>query len=78
MVLALIVLGAVAFGVLAMRRAPLWQWAAAVLVLGALTRFGFDATGFGVHVDLPGWIGALLPGAILLLLTIPQVRRALV
>ena len=64
MILALIALGIIAFGVLAMRRAPLWQWAAAVAILGALTRFGLDASGLAVHVDLLGWILALLPGAI--------------
>lgn len=75
MILALIAIGIVAFAVLSMRRAPLWQWAIAVAVLGALTRFGFDASGFGVHVDLIGWILALLPGAILGLLAIPQLRQ---
>ena len=74
MIPALIALSIVAFGVLAMRRAPLWQWAIAVLVIGALTRFGFDANGFGVHADLAGWIFALLPGAVLALLAIPPVR----
>ncbi|MDP1730227.1 MAG: hypothetical protein Q8L54_03425, partial [Devosia sp.] len=64
MILALIAIGVVAFAVLSMRRAPLWKWAIAVAILGALTRFGFDAGGFGVHVDVAGWIGALLPAAI--------------
>lgn len=75
MILILIALGIVAFGVLAMRRAPLWQWAVAAAVLGFLSRFGFDASGLGVHVDLPGWILALLPAAILGVLTITEVRK---
>jgi acyl-CoA dehydrogenase len=74
-ILVLIALGIVAFGVLAMRRAPLWQWAAAAAVLGVMSRFGFDASGFGVHVDLLGWILALLPAAILGLLTIQPIRK---
>ena len=75
MILALIAIGIVAFAVLSMRRAPLWQWAVAAAVLGALSRLGFDASGLGIHVDIAGWIGALLPGAILGLLVIPQVRQ---
>ena len=75
MILALIAIGIAAFAVLSMRRAPLWQWAIAAAVLGALTRFGFDAGGFGLHVDIIGWIIALLPAAILGLLTIAQLRR---
>jgi acyl-CoA dehydrogenase len=58
-----------------MRRAPLWQWAAAAGVLGILSRLGFDETGFGIHIDVIGWIFALLPGVILALFTIPQVRQ---
>ena len=75
MTLALIAIGIVGFAVLSMRRAPLWQWAVAAAVLGVLTRFGVDADGLGIHVDLPGWIGALLPAAVLGLLVIPEVRR---
>ena len=75
MVLALVAVGIVTFAVLSMRQAPLWHWAIAVAVLGALTRLGFDANGLGIHVDLAGWIGALLPGAILGLLVVPQIRR---
>jgi acyl-CoA dehydrogenase len=76
-VLALIVLSVVAFGVLAMRRAPLWQWAVVALVIGLLTRFGFDAAGLGMHSDLLGWMLALLPAAILGLFAIRPVRLAL-
>lgn len=78
MILALIVVGVVAFAVLSMRRAPLWQWALAVAVLAVLSRFGVDADGLGIHVDLPGWIGALLPAAVLALMLVPQVRQLLV
>jgi acyl-CoA dehydrogenase len=76
-VLALIVLSIVAFGVLAMRRAPLWQWAVAALVVGLLTRFAFDASGLWLYTDLLGWILALLPAALLGLFAIRPVRLAL-
>ena len=76
MVLALFALGIVAFGVLAMRRAPLWQWAVAVLVLGALSRFGFNEAGeFAMHIGVLGWALALLPGVILALFAVPQIRK---
>ena len=78
MALALVLLGVVGFVVLAMRRAPLWQWAVAALALGLLTRFGFDETGFGLYVDVVGWVVALLPAAILALLSIPPLRQRLV
>jgi acyl-CoA dehydrogenase len=77
-VIALVVLGVVAFAVLAMMRAPLWQWAVAVLVLGALTRLGFDDAGLALHADLLGWVLALLPGIVLALLAVPQIRKAVV
>jgi acyl-CoA dehydrogenase len=77
-ILALIALGLVAFAVLAMVRAPLWQWAVAALILGALTRLGFNEAGLALHLDLVGWIFALLPGVILGLLALPQVRKAVI
>ena len=54
MTLVLIVLGIVAFAALAMRRAPLWQWALAVAVLGALTRIVVDAGGMWLATDFEG------------------------
>jgi acyl-CoA dehydrogenase len=74
--LVLVAIGIVAFATLAMRRAPLWQWAIAVAVLGALTRIILDATGLWLATDLTGWIFALLPGIVLGLLAVPLIRQA--
>ena len=76
--LALVLIGLAGFAVLAMRRAPLWQWALGAALLGALTRFGWDGTDFGLFTDTLGWVFALLPGIILGLLAITPVRRALI
>jgi acyl-CoA dehydrogenase len=74
---AVILVCLVAFGVLAMRRAPLWQWAVAALVIGLVTRFGITEGGaLGMYVDLLGWVLALLPAAILGMLAIGPIRRA--
>jgi acyl-CoA dehydrogenase len=73
-IVALFALGLVAFGVLAMRRAPLWQWATAAAVIGALSRVSVE-DGLWLHTGTVGWIVALLPAAILGLLAIPQLRR---
>jgi acyl-CoA dehydrogenase len=73
-VVALILLGLIAYATLAMRRAPLWQWAVVTLILGALTRIVVDAGGTWLATDGLGWIGALLPGVILGLFALPQVR----
>ena len=74
MVWALLILSIVAFAVLAMRRAPLWQWAVAALIIGALTRISTD-NGLWLMTDALGWVFALLPAAILGLLSLPQVRK---
>jgi acyl-CoA dehydrogenase len=73
-ILVLFALGLVGFAVLAMRRAPLWQWAIAAAVLGALSRLSFD-DGLWLHTGLGGWILALLPAIVLGLLAIPPLRR---
>ena len=75
MVLALIALGLVALGFLAMRRSPLWQWALAAVVLAILSRVSVE-NGLWLHADLLGWIVALLPAVILGLFAIPAIRRA--
>ena len=75
MTLVLILLGIVAFAVLAMRRAPLWQWAAAVAALGALTLIIIDSNGMWLATDLVGWFFALLPAIVLALLTVPPIRQ---
>ena len=77
MIAAIIVLGLVGSATLAMRRAPLWQWAILVAVLGALMRIVWNEAGLWLATDLVGWILALLPGAILGLLAIPALRRLL-
>ncbi|HEY9009865.1 MAG TPA: acyl-CoA dehydrogenase [Devosia sp.] len=76
MVLVLTIIGIVAAAVLAMRRAPLWQWALAFAVIGALTRIVIDQGGMWLATDLVGWLFALLPGAILALLAVPPIRQA--
>jgi acyl-CoA dehydrogenase len=78
--LVIIVIAIVVAFALAMRRAKLWHWAVAALVIGILTRFGWgpDGTTFGIFTDLGGWILALLPAALLGLLSITAIRRAVV
>ena len=71
MVFFLIALGLVAFAVLAMRRAPIWQWAVAALVLGVLSRISPD----GIATGMLGWVLALLPAIVLGLLALTPVRR---
>lgn len=67
----------IAFAVLAVRQAPLWQWGVAALVIGVLTRF--DAGGDFSFDASTGWlILALLPGLVLLALSLPGVRKALI
>src|SRR3569623_3320866 len=65
------------FFLLAMRRAPLWQWAVGALILGLLSRVTFDA---GIVWSLlSGWtIVALIPAIILALLSVTAIRRAVV
>ncbi len=67
----LIALGLVAFAVLAMRRAPIWQWAVAALVLGLLSRISPD----GIATGTLGWAVALLPAVLLGLMALTPVRR---
>jgi acyl-CoA dehydrogenase len=76
--LALVLVGLVGGLALAMRRAPLWQWALGLLLLGILSRLGWDGTTFGLYTDPWGWALALLPAALFGLLCIAPVRRALV
>ncbi|MFD2647408.1 acyl-CoA dehydrogenase [Devosia albogilva] len=74
MTLALFIIGLIVFGVLAMRESPLWQWGVAALVLGLLSRFDVDG-GLAFHGGF-GLFLALLPGIILLLLSVTAIRRA--
>ncbi|MBU1305602.1 MAG: acyl-CoA dehydrogenase family protein, partial [Alphaproteobacteria bacterium] len=59
-----------------MRESPLWQWGVAVLVIGVLSRFDFSA-GFGFGGGL-GLFLAMLPGLILLALSVKAIRMPLV
>jgi len=75
--LALILIALVAFAVLAMRESSLREWGAVVLVIGALSRIGTNETGFWVDTSVLGWVLALLPGVILLLLSVKAIRKPL-
>jgi acyl-CoA dehydrogenase len=79
-VVALIVIGVglVLAAVLAMRRAPVWQWGVAALVLGIASRLSFDAGGIAVATGAVGWVLALIPGLVLLAMAVPAIRRATV
>jgi acyl-CoA dehydrogenase len=77
MALALIIIGIVAFCVLAVRQAPLWQWAVATLVFGALTLLRPDE-GLAFSSSALLWLIALLPGLVLLALSVPAIRQAAV
>lgn len=75
MTIALWAVGVVAFVVLAIRQAPLWQWGASALALGLLTRLD-PATGFDTSLLL--LVLALLPGIILLALSVRPIRKTLI
>lgn len=77
MVFALIVIAIIAAGVLAMREAPLWQWALAALGIGILAMLRPEE-GLAFSASVIGWIIALLPALILGLLSIPAIRRAVI
>ncbi len=78
MILALTVVGIVAFATLAMRQSSLWQWAVAALVIGVLSRVDYVQSGLVVYTDVLGWVLAVLPAAILGLLTLGSVRVTLI
>jgi acyl-CoA dehydrogenase len=75
--LTVIVIGIVGFFVLAMRRAPLWQWAVGALILGLISRISFEG-GLWLVVFSPWTIVALLPAIILALLSVTAIRRVAV
>src|SRR3569623_2836566 len=75
--LAGLIIGIVGFFVLAMRRAPRWQWAGGALILGIISRISVDG-GLWLAVASP-WTGiALLPAIILGLLSVTAIRRVAV
>ncbi|MGH6815505.1 MAG: acyl-CoA dehydrogenase [Hyphomicrobiaceae bacterium] len=72
-VLALTVVSGVGIFVLAVRRSPLWMWAAGAVFVTLLWQTGVLHGRFGVpSVTILGWVPAIVLG----LLAIPQVRRA--
>jgi acyl-CoA dehydrogenase len=73
--LLVVLIGIAAFLTLAMRRAPLWQWALAAAVVGLLSRV---VTTPELGIDLFSWwtLVALLPAIVFGLLAIVPVRRA--
>jgi acyl-CoA dehydrogenase len=75
--LALVLIGIAAFLTLAMRRAPLWQWAVVALVVGLLSRV---VTTPALAIDLISWgtLIALIPALIFGLLCIIAIRRAVI
>ncbi|MGV8831411.1 MAG: acyl-CoA dehydrogenase [Devosia sp.] len=75
MIFALIVISLVVFAVLAMRESPLLQWGVAALVIGLLGRLDFS-TGFGFGGGV-GLVLALLPGSIMLVLSVTMLRKLL-
>ncbi|HWA19870.1 MAG TPA: acyl-CoA dehydrogenase [Devosia sp.] len=72
---AVTILALIIAALLAMRRAPLWQWALAAAIIGVLSRISIE-DGLWLRIDLAGWILALLPAVILGLLTVTPIRRA--
>jgi len=76
MILILIVVALVVMAFLAMHRSPLWQWAVAALLIGLASRFGVGTVPFAA--DGPGLVEVLLPGVVLALLSVRQIRLPLV
>uniref|UniRef100_UPI002AFF8FBD acyl-CoA dehydrogenase family protein n=1 Tax=Devosia sp. TaxID=1871048 RepID=UPI002AFF8FBD len=72
MTLALIILSLVLFAALALRESPLWQWGLALVGIGLLAGI---APGEGYGLGWGSWV-LLALGAILLVLSIGAVRRA--
>ena len=75
MALLLIVLSLVAIAVLAIREAPLWQWGVAALLIGLMSGIDLEV---GYRLTGAGLVLALLPGIVLLLLSLAPIRKAVV
>src|SRR3569833_3604433 len=75
--LAVIVIGIAGFFALAMRRAPLWQWAVGALILAIISRISLDG-GIWLALFSPWTIVALIPAIALGLLSVTGIRRELV
>ncbi|MDP2779430.1 acyl-CoA dehydrogenase [Devosia sp.] len=77
MTIALILIALIAFAVLALRESSLRDWGVVALVIGILSRFGIDDGGLVMATGVIGWVLALLPGVILVLLSIATIRKPL-
>ncbi|UXN71799.1 acyl-CoA dehydrogenase [Devosia neptuniae] len=75
MTLALFVISLIIFGVLAWRESPLWHWGVAVLVIGLLSRLDVGGSGLSLDGGFGGLLLALVPGAVLLLLSVEAIRK---
>ncbi|WP_169195294.1 acyl-CoA dehydrogenase [Devosia sp. MC1541] len=75
MTLLLIVISLIVFAALAVRESALWQWGAAVVVIGLASGFHFTAEGANYALGFGGWL-LLVFGALLLLLAIKPLRLA--
>ncbi len=75
MTLLLVAISLAAFGALAMRESPLWQWGAAFAVIGVVS--GLDFTQSGAVYSL-GWFSwaLIVFGALLLVLSVKPIRMA--
>ena len=75
--LALVVIGVVGALTLAMRRAPLWQWALLALLVGLLSRV-VTAPELAIDLISPWTVVALVPAIVLGLLCLTPLRRLVV
>ena len=75
--LAVILIGIAGFFVLAMRRAPLWQWAVGALILAILSRVSLDG-GLWLVILSPWTVVALIPAIVLGLLSVTAIRRVVI
>ncbi len=77
MTLVVVLIGIAGFLTLAMRRAPLWQWAVVAAIVGLLARV---VTMPELAIDLMSWgtLIALIPAIVFALLSITPIRRAVI
>jgi len=69
------IIAIVGFAFLAVRESPLWHWGLAAMALGLLAGLHFADGGAGYALGAAGWVLVGI-GAILLVLAVPQIRRA--
>ncbi|WP_375452744.1 acyl-CoA dehydrogenase [uncultured Devosia sp.] len=78
MTLALVAIGLIGFAVLAVRQAPLWQWGLVALAIGLVSRVDASGAGVVLATDIGGLVLVLLPGIVLLALSVEPIRKAVV